>query len=423
MSALDGVCVIELASERCALVGKLLADMGADVIVVEPPTGAPMRNFEPFAEDEPGKERSLQWWHYNTSKRGIVLDWQKPQGREALLELIAQADILIEAEAPGKLRQANLDDDVLTQAMPELIHASITPFGPDGPRSDEQATELTILASGGVAAVCGYDDHTLPPVRPTGGHGYAIGQHYASMSVMTALIARELGGGGQRIDVSLNAAANITTELASYTWLVSGQPVIRQTGRHAGTVLSMPTQYRCKDGRYVNTGVPPRTGRQYKILLKWFRDLGFDKDFPETVFLEMGTNHNVLDLSKIGFDDEITAIFGAAREALAYACTRMNAYDFFISAQRAGLPVGVIYSPEEAYEDEQFKSRGMQVQVEQHEIGRAVGHVGAPYRFEKTPWSISRSAPRLGEHTKEVLTSAGLDVQALLAAGIAASEN
>ncbi len=417
MSALAGIRVIELAHERCALAGKLLADMGADVIVIEPLAGAAARRYAPFAGDVPDPERSLHWWHYNTSKRGMALDWNVPQGREALLTLIAGGDLLLEAEDPGVLAAAGLGDDALTGAMPRLIHVSITPFGPDGPRASEQATDLTILASGGVTAVCGYDDHDLPPIRPMGDHGYAMGEHFAVQAALTALIFREAGGQGQKIDVSLNAAANVTTELSSYTWLVAQEQVQRQTGRHAGTNPSMPTQYRCKDGRYVNTGLPPRTAKQYTLMLEWFRQHGFDKDFPETVFLEMGTHHPVLDISRVGIDDEITAIFGAAREALAYASSQMTAYDFFESAQKANIPVGIIYSPDEAFEDPHYKHRGFQVEMDQPQLGRKVLYPGAPYALPASPWRLSRVAPMLGEHTDEVLAEAGIDVEELRRSG------
>ena len=107
-----------------------------------------------------------------------------------------------------------------------------------------------------------------------------------------------------------------------------------------------------------------------------------------------------LELSDIGKDDETTAIFGAAREAMAFIATRVGAVDYFLGAQRAGIPVGVVYSPEEAFEDEHFVARGFQVEVD-HD-GRIVRYPGAPYRFEKTPWAIRRRAPRVGEHDDEV---------------------
>jgi crotonobetainyl-CoA:carnitine CoA-transferase CaiB-like acyl-CoA transferase len=417
VSALAGVRVIELAHERIAFAGKLLGDMGADVVVVEPPGGCSMRYHEPFVDDVPDSERSLAWWHYNTSKRGIVLDWRHSEGRDALRTLIAGADILLEAEDPGELADNGLDDSALTGALPRLVHVSLTPFGPTGERRHELATDLTVLASGGVVWNCGYDDHGLPPIRGGGGQGYAIGSHYAAMSALTALLSRELGGRGQRIDVSMHAAANVTTEMGSYTWLVNRGTVQRQTGRHAMETMSMPTQVRCTDGRYVNTGVPPRTPHEFARLLAWLRELGLDEEFPETVFLRMGAERERIDLFKIGIDDEVTAIFGAGREALTFIASRVTAYELFLGGQRAGVPVGVIYSPEEAFEDPHFVARGMQVEVEQPQLGQAVRYPGPPYAFAKTKWAISRPAPALGEHTKEVLTEAGIDVARLAATG------
>jgi crotonobetainyl-CoA:carnitine CoA-transferase CaiB-like acyl-CoA transferase len=417
LTALAGIRVIELAHERCAFAGKLLGDMGADVVLVEPIGGAPMRRHEPFADDSPDPERSLAFWHYNTSKRSLALDWNRPEGRAALQALIERADVLLEAENPGVLAARGLDDAALTGRLPRLVHVSVTPFGPTGARRDEQATDLTILAGGGPVWSCGYDDHELPPIRGGGGHGYAIGCHYAVLSALTALVHRGLGGRGQRIDVSLHAAANVTTEMASYHWLVAKDTVRRQTGRHATSGPTLPSQQRCADGRYVNTGVPPRTPREYGNLLRWLRELGFESELPEAIFLEMGSQRDDIDLSKIGIDDEITAIFAAGREALNLIAGKVGAQEYFLGAQRAGLPVGVIYSPEEAFEDEHFVARGFQVEVEQPQLGRKVRYPGAPYHFVRSRGRISRPAPRLGEHADVVLAEAGLDAGLLRRSG------
>lgn len=404
MTALTGIRVIELANERIAFAGKLLADMGADVILVEPPQGDPSRHYPPFLEDTPGEDRSLYWWHYHTSKRGIVLDLDDDEGRERFRRLAAGADVVLESEPPGRLAEYSLGYDDLSAGNPALIHVAVTPFGRHDPKSALPATDLTLLAGGGPVWNCGYDDHGLPPVRGLGNQGYNTGCHFAVMSVLTAVLHRFVSGRGQFIDVSMHAAANVTTEAGSYAWLVQQTTVQRQTGRHAAAQPTGETQVLCADGRYANTGVPPRTPREFGAMLGWLRELGLEEAFPEAVFLEMGANwEGAFDLSLIGSDDTVTAIFGAGREALHLIASRISAYDFFLGCQQAGLPAGIIYSPEEAYEDEHFKARGFQVEVPHDELGRTFRYPGAPYQLPASPWRISRRAPRLGEHTEEVL--------------------
>lgn len=403
MSALVGIRVVELASERIAYAGKLLADMGADVILVEPPGGDPSRRYPPFLDDDPDPERSLYFWHYHTSKRGVVCDMADPRERDRLLKLIESADVLIEAETPGRLSDLGMDYDVLSRSNPGLVHVAVTAYGRNEPASRLPATDLTLMAAGGPPWSCGYDDHSLPPVRGWGNQAFHTASHFAVMSALTALLARGAGGGGQFVDVSITAALNVTTEAASYTWLLNGGTVQRQTGRHAAVGLTGETQMRCADGRWVNTGVPPRFPAEFGRLLGWLERLGLKDEFPEAVFLEMGASwEGPFDLSRIGKDDTITAIFASGREGLKLVASRIGAYDFFIGCQEAGLAVGVIYSPEEVFEDPHFVARGYPTEVHHEALDRSFRYPGAPYRFTGTPWAISRRAPLLGEHTAEV---------------------
>ncbi len=112
MTVLTGTRVVELASDASALAGKLLADMGADVVLVEPPGGAPARAYPPFLDDEPGPERSLHWWHYHTSKRGITLDLESEAGRDLFGKLVSEADVLIDAEPAGRLADLGIGYEV-----------------------------------------------------------------------------------------------------------------------------------------------------------------------------------------------------------------------------------------------------------------------------------------------------------------------
>ncbi len=400
MTALQGIRVIELANERISWAGKLLGDMGADVILVEPPGGDISRTYPPFADGDP--DRSLYFRHYNTSKRSVVIDLDTAAGQTHFKRLAERADVLLEGEPVRRLSGLGLDYDTLSSVNPALIHVAVTPYGRANPLSDLPATDLTLMAAGGPPWSCGYDDHSLPPVRGWGQQAYHTGSHYAYLAILTALLHRGNGGSGQFIDVSITAALNVTTEAASYAWLVAGAEVQRQTGRHAATQPTGETQMRCADGRYVNTGVPPRFPEEFDKLLKWLRKLDLEAQLPEAVFLEMGANwEGPFDLSLIGTDDTITAIFSAGREALKLIAVSVSAYDFFIGCQNAGLAVGAINSPEEAFEDPHFKARGFQVEVE--EDGLSVRYPGAPYQLPASPWQISRPAPGLGEHTDQVL--------------------
>lgn len=412
---LEGLRVLEIAHERTAFAGKLLADAGADVRLLEPPGGCAQRRHAPFVDDRPDPEGSLSFWHYNTSKRGLTLDLDATRGRELMCALIARVDVVLEGEDPGRLAAFGLDARSALDQHATLVWVSITPFGRDAPRASEPATDLTLLAGGGPAWSCGYDDHTLPPVRGGGNQAYHTGGHYAVMALLVALLERERSGRGQLVDVNIHAACNVTTELASYEWLVARNTVQRQTGRHATIMRTSRTQVRCADGRYANTGVPPRTPVEFGRLHKWVLDLGLAEEYPEVFLLEMGMQREAIDLSRIGQDEEITAIFAAGRDATMLIASRLPAVDFFRQAQERGIPVGVIYAPEEVIDDPHFRARGFPVEVDHPEIGRAVTYPGAPYGFSRTPWRIARRAPRLGEHSAEIYAELGIDADALAA--------
>jgi crotonobetainyl-CoA:carnitine CoA-transferase CaiB-like acyl-CoA transferase len=409
MSALKGTRVVEISNERIAFAGKLMGDMGADVVLVEAPGGDPSRKYGPFVDDEPDSEKSLYWWHYNTSKRGIVLDLDLDAAREAFTKLIASADVLIESEMPGRLAALGLDYDVLSKINPGLIHVSMTPFGRENSRKDEPVTDLTILSGGGPVWSCGYDDHSIPPIRGGGNQGYQTGCHHAVMSALTAIFYHGVTGEGQFIDVSMHAAANITTEMSSYFYHVEGETVVRQTGRHAMPMMTMPVQIRCKDGRYATTGMPPRSPKGFGDLYDWLAELGLADQLPESIFLDNARHRKSIGFADIGVDDEVTAIYSAAREAIGLICANLPVDAFFNGAQKLGITVGSILSPEEAYEDPHFVSRGFQVEVEHPELGQTIRYPGAPYKMPASPWKISRRAPRLGEHDEEILGELGYE--------------
>jgi len=192
--------VIEYCDEAGAWAGKLFADMGADVVKVEPPGGSRVRGYPPFLGDEPHPDRSLAFWHNNTSKRAITLDLEQEAGREVFRRLAAGAAIVLEDQSPGQMAELGLDYPDLSALNPALIMVSITPYGRSGPKSDWVATDLTVLA-GGPEWSNGYDDHSLPPVRGLGNQGYQTACHWAVATALVAVLHRDWTGEGQHVGI------------------------------------------------------------------------------------------------------------------------------------------------------------------------------------------------------------------------------
>ena len=405
---LSGLKVIEFTDEIAPWAGKLLAEMGADVVRIEPVEGSKTRWYEPFLDDTPDPEQSLFFWHYNVRKRSVALDIETKAGRDLFIRLVADADILIEDQSPGKMAELGIAYDTLSQENDSLVHAAITPFGQSGPRATEPATDLTLLAGSGPAWSCGYDDHELPPIRGGGGQGYHTASHWAVISILTAIIAKEQIGRGQFIDINASAASNVSTEAASYTWLVAQETVQRQTGRHAGVRPSSPTQVQAADGRWINSGVPARQGKDFQKTYDWLVDEGLVEQFPEAPLLQLGgEREGFLNLGAIssGEDEEGAAIFAAGRAAMVLLIKSLPAYEYFTKAQERGFQCGIIYSPEEVVQDPHFAARGFPLDIEHPELGRSFTYPGVPYKFLGSPCEIKTRPPFLGEHTRDIMIS------------------
>jgi crotonobetainyl-CoA:carnitine CoA-transferase CaiB-like acyl-CoA transferase len=400
---LQGVRVVELASFWGAWAGKVMAELGADVVVVEPPGGHFTRTFGPFVDDEPHPDRSLWWWFYNDSKRSVVIDLASEAGPAHFRRLVGDADIVVEGERPGRLAALGIDHTDLRADRPDLVWTSVTSHGRASDRSAEPWTDLTISAASGVAWLNGYDDHSRPPMRGRGNQTLHVAGLHAALATLTALVYRDTTGAGQHIDVSAFAACNVTTESGTFFYLVAHETVQRQTGRHASTNPTMEVQVRAADGRYVTTGFPPQEAKDFKVLLDWLDELGLRESCPEAFFLEIGIQRGGINVSKDYGDPEVMAIFGAVRTALVHIAENISALAFFEGAQERDLQVGIVFSPEEAYENPQFVARGFQVEVDHEELGRRVRYPGAPFKMSASPWSISSRPPLTGEHTEELL--------------------
>ncbi|GIW13423.1 MAG: CoA transferase [Tepidiforma sp.] len=387
--------------ERCGLMGqyagKLLADMGADVVKVEPPEGSEARQVGPFVDDVPGPNRSLNFWYFNTNKRSVVLDFTEEGDRATWLALARAADIVVDDGRPGELEKLGLGYGAAGEGNPGLIWCAVTGFGQDGPWAQYATADLVSLALGGPMMMNGYDPEDAPGAPPIRGHGdqaYLTGCHYAVQGVLAALLWRDRTGEGQFIDCSVHEAVSSTTEVALPYWFTKRVDVVRQTGRHAAASRTERWLYRAGDGRWALIFGVGRDNASWKRIKEWFQSEGFGLQFDEERFddpLNRQAGRGSAEAAEISAELER---FIAAHPAEAV----------YRGGQERRQAWGVVRSPEENLADPHWSDRGFWAAAEgEGREGRPVRMPGAPYRFSATPWELRRPAPKLGEHTAEVL--------------------
>jgi crotonobetainyl-CoA:carnitine CoA-transferase CaiB-like acyl-CoA transferase len=389
---LTGLRVLELADEKGQFCGKLMADLGADVIKIEPPGGEHTRIVGPFLDDIPHRERSLSFWHYNTSKRGITLNLETPEGRGLFRRLVPTADVLLETSPPGYLPSLGLGYDELSRLNPRLIVCSLTPFGQTGPWRGYQSSDLLQLAAGGQMGCCGYDPEDVPaapPIAPGGGNAWHIGSHFAYMAIMAAVCYRDVSGEGQYIDASVHEACALTTEAAIPTYIYTGQVVQRHTGRAAAVEKSDPTQFVTRDGAWLNT---TRSGfnltpARLRRLAEWMDRYGLAQDLLDDTYQSAAA---------------IQANVPHIAAALEHFFANIPLEEAWHGGQELGLPWGAIRSLDEIIDDQHLRHRGFFVEVEHPELGRSFTYPGPAALSSRSPWRISRRAPLIGEHNAEI---------------------
>lgn len=389
---LAGLRVLELSDEKGQFCGKLLGDLGADVVKIEPPGGEQCRHVGPFLDDIPHPERSLSFWYYNTSKRGITLNLETADGRALFRRLAADADVILETFRPGFLASLGLDYESLRQENVGLVLCSLTPFGQTGPWRDYASSDLLHMAAGGEMASSGYDEADVPnapPIAPGGGNAWHMGCHYAYMAIMAGLVHRTVSGQGQYIDTSIHEACALTTEAAVANYIYRGEVLRRQTGRHHAVGPTPRTQFRAKDGTYVTAlisgGLNPRNVRNLADLMDSYGMAGDLKDprYQDPAIITANASHII---------DGLLAAFIAS----------LPAEEVYRAGQERGFTWGAVRAPEALLDDAHLHDRGFWKQVEHPELRRSFAYPGEAAIYNGSPWKISKRAPLIGEHNMEI---------------------
>ena len=382
--------VIELADDPGGeFAGKLLADLGADVVKIEPPGGVPARRIGPVVDGRDGdQDASLHFWTYNTSKRSVVLDDTSLEGRQLRDELIGTADVLITTWTPRQLAERGLDFDAQLDERPGLVILSVTPFGLTGPWAEYHSSDLIALAAGGLLNLCGYDDHSIPPIRPGGNQGYMVAASFAHCGVLIALLERQRTGLGQLVDVSMHEAIAVSGELANPYWFYPKALVQRQTARHAQPVPTQPACFKCGDDVWVYFALMLSDAKAWAAMVAWMDDLGVAADLTEEKYLDFAYRQR-----EFAHIQDLIEVFFLIQDS----------HTAYHEGQRRGLPIGPLLPLEDLPSDEHLIAREYFVPVQlPTDDGRSAAFPGSPYRFTSFMSGPGRP-PRLGEHTADVL--------------------
>jgi crotonobetainyl-CoA:carnitine CoA-transferase CaiB-like acyl-CoA transferase len=387
--------VLDLTGPLGFLAGKVLADLGADVIKVEPPGGDPARRWPPHLPGHNGSApQSFFWLAANAGKRSITLDLEKGEDRALLLRLAERVDFLLESFSPGTLESRGLGDDVLRRRNARLITVSITPFGQAGPYRDFAAFDLEIMALGGAMSLAGEEDKE--PMRVSVPQAPMWVGVEAAMGALTALAHRSASGRGQRVDVSAQAAVLSALAHAPAFWDLN-----RANPRRAGIYITgrsvtgarMRAFWRCRDG-WINFIIYGGAAGRHtnRELVSWMQERGMA---PEWLVRVDWSGFEVTTLTQRDVDR-----LEAPLEAFLATLTKREFMDEAIRRGMLGYPVSTV---KDIAEDRQLAARGFWQDLEAPASGSRLRYPGGFAVVNGTRLGQRRPAPQPGQHNREVL--------------------
>jgi len=384
--ALSRTRVLDLSSRFSYYTGKLFANMGADVILVEPPGGCALRAQGPYLLDRPDPELGVAFNYLNAGKRSITLDLDSPADVKRLHALAATADLVIEDSVPGTAGARGFDYESLAAIQPRLVVTSITPFGQTGPYATSEATDLTLLAMGGLLKMMGYPDRA--PTQAYGSQAVAMGCLFGAVGSMLGLLVAQGGGQGQHVDVAIQEAVTMATETAFQTYDLEGRVRNRfgDVQRHAGTGV-----FQCDDGYIYLFAGGMGAARFWGNLVRWLRD----ENVPgsEVLTTPEWSHTPYLDTP------EAKRIFNGIFPQFCVGKTKMQMYH---EGQRRQVPLCPINDMADVVNNEQLRHRQLMVSVWNDRIGADMTMPGVPFKMSVTPGGVRSRAPGLGEHNAEV---------------------
>jgi crotonobetainyl-CoA:carnitine CoA-transferase CaiB-like acyl-CoA transferase len=396
MGFLSGYRVLDLTDERGLIAGRMLADLGADVVQVEPPGGSTARRSAPL---DPGGD-SLFFDAFAANKRGVTADPDSGEGSGLIRQLAAAADILIESAAPGLMAARGLDWRDLREINPQLVYVSVTPFGRTGPKAHYAEADLTVWAAGG--PLDPHRDGGRPPVRISVPQAFLHAGADAAAGALIALHARHQSGRGQHVDVSAQASLGIATLARALDYAVGGSPPERekhpgprvdQSGSGSATAPSQ-SKWRGRDGTIeFHIGVGPASGGFTGAFMRWM----VDEAAAPAELLEIDWRTVPARIADGSFTAEQMV---KVRDTVAAFLATKTKREVLQAAMERKLLCVPIYDTADVAASEQLAARDYWV-----ELGEGDRRRRLPGRYAKVSaeaFEFQRPAPRPGEHTAEV---------------------
>ena len=385
--------VLDLTDQRGLLCGKILADLGADVIQIEPPGGSTARNIGPYFQDDVHPEKSLFWWAYAANKRGITLDLSSEEGSKLLERLVAGAHFLIESYPPGYLDGLGLGYQDLAAVNPSLVMVSITAFGRDGPYAHYKAPDIVGMALGGFMYLTGDGDRA--PLRVGFPHFYLHGAAAGAAGAMFAHTHRAVTGRGQHVDVSCQQAVAKTLAHAPQSWDLEGV-LLKRMGVYRQTSGDnvVRTTWRCRDGHlnYVPGGGGAGVAASTRALLAWMDEEGIGDEYLNSVNWE--------DLGYGQLRAEIMEKATAPLERFFAGHTRAELVSGSLKRRILLFPVA---TPGDILQHPQLEARDYFQELSHPELDASVTYPGVFVKdLTGRGVGLRRRPPLIGEHNQDV---------------------
>ena len=384
--------VLDLTDERGLFCAKVLADLGADVIKVEPPGGCAARKIGPFHKNIPHPEKSLFWLAYNANKRGVTLNLECEDGREIFRRLVVTADVVVESFPPGHMKDLGLGYDDLCRIKSDIVLTSITPFGQDGPYYHFQASDLTCWSMGGFAYLTG--DRDRPPVQISFPQAYLNGAHEAAVATLLALYYRDVSGEGQHVDVSIQASVIRNMMNAPLFWEADGINLGRAGPFRIGLSLSTGQRviWKCKDGEIAFFIWGGKAGARTNRALVAYMD---EEGMAPTFMKEM-------DWENFDMATATEELFNRFSEYLGRFFLAHTKEELFREAAKRKMTLYPVQTVADIAADQQLKERDFWEDLEHPELGQQVIYPHLPFILSEKLAIKKRHPPLIGEHNEEV---------------------